>query len=128
MQISTLFFVAIGGAFGACLRFVISELMLLVVDRSFPYGTLLVNIVGSFIMGFLIASFEADILDSDTWRHIIGIGFLGALTTFSTFSIDTLFFLQNGEWLKAVLNIVCNVFFSIFAAWLGYCLITKGFK
>jgi CrcB protein len=128
MQMSVWFFVAIGGAVGACLRFAISELMLLVVDRSFPYATLLVNIIGSFVMGFLIASFESNILDSETWRHIISIGFLGALTTFSTFSIDTLFFLQNGEWLKAGLNIICNVIFSIFAAWLGYCLVTKGLK
>ncbi|MFA0252762.1 CrcB family protein, partial [Vibrio sp. 10N.261.45.A4] len=75
-QLATLGFIAIGGAFGACSRYLISELCVVLLGRGFPYGTLTVNIVGSFIMGTLIALFENEVIAVDPWRQIIGLGFL----------------------------------------------------
>ncbi|PMP05913.1 camphor resistance protein CrcB [Vibrio breoganii] len=125
-QLATLGFIAIGGAFGACSRYLISELCVILLGRGFPYGTLTVNIVGSFIMGTLIALFENEVIAVDPWRQIIGLGFLGALTTFSTFSMDNVLMFQQGDYWKAGLNIVLNVVFSISAAMIGFHLVFKN--
>ncbi|GAJ78680.1 CrcB protein [Vibrio sp. JCM 18905] len=100
-QFSILGFIALGGAFGACSRYLISELcVILLGGRSFPYGTLTVNVVGSFIMGLLIAAFDNELLATEPWRQVIGLGFLGALTTFSTFSMDNVLLMQQGAFFK----------------------------
>ncbi|MBU3005190.1 MAG: fluoride efflux transporter CrcB [Paraglaciecola sp.] len=120
MQITTMYiFIALGGATGACLRFFLSQLMLQWFGKGFPFGTLLVNIVGSFFLGFLYSLLEHGQLEAALWRTTIGIGFLGALTTFSTFSVDTLMLFQQGLWFKAALNVTLNVLCCLFAAWLG---------
>lgn len=111
--------VALGGAFGAMLRFFISEVVLSMLGRGFPYATLLVNITGSFIMGLLYGAIQQEYIVIIPWRTLIGIGFLGALTTFSTFSLDTLLLLQQGDFVKAGLNVTLNVLLCIFVAWLG---------
>jgi len=125
-QFSILSFIAVGGAFGACSRYLISELCVLLFGRGFPYGTLTVNVLGSFIMGLLVSAFQSQILDTDPWRQLIGLGFLGALTTFSTFSMDNVLLLQQDAFLKMGLNIVLNVALSVTAAWVGFQLITKA--
>ncbi|CAM3130537.1 fluoride efflux transporter CrcB [Vibrio rarus] len=125
-QLATLGFIAIGGAFGACSRYLISELCIILLGRGFPYGTLTVNIAGSFIMGTLIALFENEAIAVDPWRQIIGLGFLGALTTFSTFSMDNVLMFQQGDYWKAGLNIMLNVIFSISAAMIGFHLVFKN--
>lgn len=119
-QLSILGFIAVGGAFGACSRYLISELCVVLFGRGFPYGTLTVNVVGSFIMGALIALFENEMLATEPWRQIIGLGFLGALTTFSTFSMDNVLMLQQGAFFKMGLNILLNVVLSVSAAWVGF--------
>ena len=112
-------FIALGGALGACLRYFLSQLMLQWFGEGFPFGTLLVNIVGSFFLGFLYSLLEHGQLEAALWRTTIGIGFLGALTTFSTFSVDTLMLFQQGLWFKAALNVTLNILCCLFAAWLG---------
>lgn len=112
-------FIALGGATGACLRYFLSQLMLQWFGKGFPFGTLLVNVVGSFFLGFLYSLLEHGQLEAALWRTTIGIGFLGALTTFSTFSVDTLMLFQQGLWLKAALNVTLNILCCLFAAWLG---------
>lgn len=120
MQTVTIYiFIAIGGATGACLRYFLSQLMLQWFGKGFPFGTLLVNIVGSFFLGFLYSLLEHNHLETALWRTTVGIGFLGALTTFSTFSVDTLVLFQQGLWLKAALNVTLNILCCLFAAWLG---------
>ncbi|WP_025622541.1 fluoride efflux transporter CrcB, partial [Vibrio parahaemolyticus] len=118
-QFSILGFIALGGAIGACSRYLVSEFCVLLFGRGFPYGTLTVNVVGSFIMGLLIAAFENEILATEPWRQVIGLGFLGALTTFSTFSMDNVLLMQQGAFFKMGLNILLNVVLSISAAWVG---------
>lgn len=125
-QLSILGYIALGGAFGACSRYLVSELCVMLLGRGFPYGTLTVNVVGSFIMGLLIAAFESEIMSIEPWRQIIGLGFLGALTTFSTFSMDNVLLMQQGAFLKMGLNVILNVVLSISAAWLGFQLLIKA--
>ncbi len=117
-------FVALGGACGASLRFYISQLVLNWLGKGFPFATLMVNICGSFLMGLLYQLIEYEIIDLHIHRTLIGIGFLGAFTTFSTFSLDSLLLLQQGEVLKATINILLNVFMCIGAAALGIYMVT----
>ncbi len=125
-QLYVLGYIALGGAFGASSRYLVNELCVVLLGRGFPYGTLTVNVVGSFIMGLLIAAFESEIIAIEPWRQIIGLGFLGALTTFSTFSMDNVLLMQQGAFLKMGLNIMLNVILSISAAWLGFQLLMKA--
>lgn len=116
---ANLIFVALGGALGATLRFTIHHFLTLWLGKGFPFGTLTVNIIGSFLLGLLFSLIEHGIVADLPWRSLLGIGLFGAFTTFSTFSLDTLLLLQQGEWLKALLNVCLNVFVCLLAAWLG---------
>ena len=112
--------VALGGAFGAVFRFLISSGVYQWLGRGFPYGTLAVNIIGSFLIGLMT---EALLLQrvalSIEYRSAILIGLFGSLTTFSTFSLDTLYLIEQGQLSKASLNIVISVFICLFAVWIG---------
>lgn len=118
-------YIAIGGASGACLRYFLSQLMLQLFGKGFPFGTLLVNILGSFLLAFVYSLVEVEQLELHLGRTMLGIGFMGALTTFSTFSVDTILLFQQGDWIKGGLNIMLNITCCLFAAWLGTQLI-KG--
>jgi CrcB protein len=113
------FYVAIGGAIGACLRYGLSQLALSLFGKGFPVGTLFVNILGSLLIGLLYGVIEQGLIELQLWRTVLGIGFLGALTTFSTFSMDTLLLMQQGAWIKACLNVLLNVFVCLMAVWIG---------
>jgi CrcB protein len=86
-------------------------------SKFFPFGTLSVNILGSFIIGVLI--FYVEEVNSPQLRAVLITGFLGALTTFSTFSYETLSLIQDGAYQKALLNIALNVILSLLATALG---------
>ncbi len=111
--------IAVGGAIGACFRYLLSEWMLLLCGRSFPFGTLLVNILGAFAIGVLYGLLVSEQIAPTPWRIFIGIGVLGAFTTFSTFSLDTLLLLQQGEVIKASANVLLNVCLCITLTWCG---------
>ena len=89
--------VAVGGAFGAVARYAISTWIFDSTSHKFPYATLSVNVLGSFVMGiFFVLILEKGLLPPE-WRGVLMIGFLGAFTTFSTFSLDALGLWQNGH-------------------------------
>ena len=111
--------VAIGGAVGASLRYGLNELALNVLGKSFPFGTLLVNILGSFVLGLLYGLFSSGYLTTSPWRALVAVGLIGAFTTFSTFSLDTVLLLQQGAVFKAMLNVLLNVLLCLTLAWFG---------
>lgn len=117
-----LLFIAFGGAAGSVMRFGVSSLVYSSLGRSFPYGTLTVNVVGSFLMGLLSVVMIEKFSLSVEWRAAILIGFLGAFTTFSTFSLETMQLMQQGELTKAGLNMLLSVFVCVLAIWLGFVL------
>jgi CrcB protein len=111
--------IASGGAAGALFRFWVSNGVYSLLGREFPYGTLAVNVLGSLVMGFLYVLLLERTTVSPEWRGALLIGFLGAFTTFSTFSIETLNLLEQAELIKAGLNILLSVVACIFACWFG---------
>lgn len=117
-MMSNILFVAMGGAIGAVCRYLISIFMIQVFGTGFPFGTLLVNVLGSFIMGVVYALGQVSHVSPEL-KAMIGVGFLGALTTFSTFSNETLLLMQDGEWLKAGLNVVLNLTICLAVVYLG---------
>lgn len=115
---TNLLLVALGGSIGAVFRYLISIFMIQVFGSSFPFGTLLVNVIGSFFMGVIYALGQMSHISPEL-KALIGVGLLGALTTFSTFSNETLLLMQEGDWLKAILNVVLNLSLCLFVVYLG---------
>lgn len=118
-------YVACGGAIGACLRYFLTVETTKLLGKGFPFGTLMVNIIGSFALGCVYAWLTQQDALSNNLRLFVGVGLLGALTTFSTFSYDTFMLLQHGFILKAGLNILINVSVCILGVWLAF-LLVKG--
>ncbi len=109
----------LGGGMGALARYVVSAIVMEKTGGSFPYGTLTVNVLGSFAMGFLAMWLVERIGLDPLLRLAIFVGFLGAFTTFSTFSMETLNLFEQGQQFKALLNMLLNVSFSVLAVWFG---------
>ena len=111
--------ILLGGAIGALLRFMVANGVYQWLGRGVPYGTLVVNVFGSFFIGFLTLYFmERELLTSVLARGLI-VGVLGAFTTFSTFSLDTFDLIQQGRLLGAGLNALLNVGVCVLAVWAG---------
>jgi len=110
--------IAVGGAFGAVSRYGLSQLAINLFGKGFPFGTLIANFVGSLLMGLLFALIDNGTLAPQV-RMAVGVGFLGAFTTFSTFSLDTVLMLQSGEIQKALINILLNVGICLMAVFIG---------
>ena len=111
--------IAGGGAMGALLRFWMSTGIYNVFGRGFPYGTLAVNVLGSLLMGFLYVLLIDKLPLGPNWRAALLVGLLGAFTTFSTFSMETLNLIEEGELTRAMLNVALSVVLCLLAAWLG---------
>jgi CrcB protein len=117
--LKSLVFIAIGGALGAVLRYGASVSVYALLGRGFPYGTLFVNVSGSLLMGLLSVLMLERFNIGPEWRAAVLVGVLGSFTTFSTFSIETLNLLEQGDWLRAMSNIVLSVLVCLAAVWLG---------
>lgn len=110
--------VAAGGALGALGRYWVSGLLYKHMGTWLPYGTLGVNVLGSLLMGVVFVLVQQRGVP-DAWRLAVAVGLLGAFTTFSTFSVDTLILLQQGAMARAVLNVIASVALCLTAAAVG---------
>ena len=114
--------IAVGSAIGGVLRFVCSGLIAERIGETFPWGTLIVNVSGSLVIGFFFTLSEPDgrLLVGTTARQFVMIGICGGFTTFSSFSLQTLNLARDGDWLRASANIVASVVLCLVAVWLGH--------
>ena len=114
-------YVGLGGALGSVARFWFSAMIANRYGASFPFGTLFVNVTGSFIIGVFAALSGPDgrIIVSPGARAFFMIGVCGGYTTFSSFSLQTLSLANEGEWLRAGANVLLSVFLCLVAVWLG---------
>ncbi|MBU0499322.1 MAG: fluoride efflux transporter CrcB [Gammaproteobacteria bacterium] len=111
--------IALGGAVGSLFRFWVSTAVYGLLGRGFPYGTLLVNLVGSFLMGFLFVMLHERLAAAPELRALVLIGFLGGFTTFSSFSIETFNLIEQAEYLKAGANMLMSLALCLAATWIG---------
>ena len=123
MDASALWWVACGGAAGAFLRFWLSARVAARFGTRFPYGTLLVNMLGCFIMGVLAGLLTLKLIPAQPWHDFIGEGLLGALTTFSTFSMDSFKLFRTGEWFAGACNVVLSMGLCLSAVAAGYAIV-----
>jgi len=117
-----LLYVALGSAIGGVSRYLLGGLAQRMLDTTFPAGTLLVNVTGSFLLGAIIRyALETPSLTPEV-RAFLTIGFCGGYTTFSTFSYETMALLEDGEWARAGVYITASVILSLIATFLGLAL------
>ena len=116
--------IAGGGALGALGRFYVSNGVYRLLGRDFPWGTLAVNVLGSFLMGLLFVYFLERAAAGAELRSAVLVGFLGAFTTFSTFSMETLGLIEQGLVGRAMLNMGASVAVCLVACWLGVLLLS----
>jgi CrcB protein len=114
--------VAIGGALGSVARYWCSGVAARLIGETFPWGTLIVNVLGCLIIGFFatITGPDGRLLMGTIPRQFVMIGICGGYTTFSSFGLQTLNLLQDGEWLYAGGNIVGSVVLCLLAVWIGH--------
>src|SRR5271156_5811514 len=111
--------VGLGGFLGAIARFWLGGYIGERMGTRFPYGTFVINISGSFVIGFIMTLLTENAHWSPNWRYLVPVGFIGAYTTFSTFEYETLRSVQEGQWIVAMLNVVLSVILGFAGVWLG---------
>ena len=111
--------IACCGALGCLTRYWLSGWIYQLIGRNFPWGTLVVNVAGAFCIGLIMEFSIRSTLVSPTLRTGIAIGFLGGLTTFSTFSYETFRLLEDGDFLRAFINVFISVVHCLALTWSG---------
>lgn len=114
-----LLIIGLGGFLGAILRYLISKTAVDIFGYTISYGTLIVNVAGSFALGLFYTLAIDKLVISENIRFFIGVGFLGAFTTFSTFSVESIHLFEDGHFMLSALNIILNITLSLAGAALG---------
>jgi len=125
MQIQTIIAVASGGAVGATARMLLNGFVNARIPHTLPFGTLTVNLLGSLAIGMLFAYFHLNSHLSPHLKTFMITGILGALTTYSTFAIESFFLLESGQYVHAFANMALNLFGTVFMAGVGYLFILQ---
>ena len=112
--------IGVGGVIGAILRAYLSGMVNENFTHTLPLGTLAVNLLGSFVLGSLFAYFTYTTFFSPNLKALLSTGMMGALTTYSTFAMETFFLINGGAYLMAIGNMALNLFGSIVMAGIGY--------
>ena len=100
--------IALGAVAGASARYFLSGSIAKLLPSSFPYGTLIINITGSLLLGFFLAWTSERVLLDPRWRLLIAIGFCGSYTTFSSYAFETFALVEQGQWLLVGLNVIAS--------------------
>ena len=118
----TYLWVALGSALGGLARYACAGAITTTIGEVFPWGTLAVNVIGSFLIGLIATLTGPDgrLFWSGEARQFVMMGVMGGFTTFSSFSLQTLTLAQDGEWLRAGSNVVGSVVLCLLAVWLGF--------
>lgn len=119
-MIRNILLIGIGGFIGSVARYFVSLLNLSINFHSIPVGTLLVNVIGSFIIGFLTGIAEKSTILTAEWRLFLMVGLCGGFTTFSSFANENLVLLHNGQIFSLLLYTGLSIFIGFLAVWLGY--------
>jgi len=119
LKLQNALFVFLGCGTGGLLRYWISNLSYLFLGRNFPYGTLIVNVSGSFLMGLFFVLIMERFNHTTILRSLLLIGFLGGYTTFSSFSIETLNMIESGNHFGAILNVFLTASLCLLGVWIG---------
>ena len=124
MQVAMALWIALGSALGGVLRYWCSGLVARAFGETFPWGTIVVNVVGSLLIGLFatLSGPDGRLFVGTMARQFVMLGLLGGFTTFSSFSLQTLNLAQNGEWVQAATNIVGSVLLCLMGVWLGHAL------
>jgi fluoride exporter len=117
-----LWYIAVGSAIGGMSRYVIGGLVQRLLDTTFPAGTLLINVTGSFLLGAILRYGVETTTLTPELRALLTVGFCGGYTTFSTFSYEAVALLEDGEWSRAGTYIGLSVLLSLAATFLGFAL------
>lgn len=118
------YWIGLGSALGGMARYWLSGVVGRFAGETFPLGTLVINVTGSFVIGFFATLTDPDgiLLVKPQYRHFFMSGLCGGYTTFSSFSLQTLNLAREGEWLKAGVNSFASLFLCLLAVWLGHIL------
>lgn len=114
--------ISLGAALGANLRYAVNRLSLKYLSASVPYGTLIVNVTGSFVLGFFLAWTTERVLANPGWRALVAVGFCGAYTTYSSYGFETVTLLEQGHYGLATANFLTNNVLSLAAVLAGMAL------
>ena len=114
--------ISLGAVVGANLRYWMSRGAVRLLGPVFPYGTLIINVVGSFVVGFFVVWTTERALVDPRWRLLVVVGFCGGYTTFSSYAYETMAFLENGQWLLMATNFLSNNLLACVAALAGMAL------
>lgn len=104
----TILFISLGAILGANLRYFVGQYVAKLIPSSLPYGTLLINATGSFVLALFLVWTTERVLADPRWRLMIAVGFCGGYTTFSSYAYETFALFENGQWLTCALNILVN--------------------
>ena len=121
-MLKNLLLVGLGGSIGSMLRYAVSHFFR---SSSFPIATLIVNIIGSLVIGIVIGIAAKDAGFSQNWKLFLTTGICGGFTTFSAFSAENLLMLQNGKYILSLVYICSSIVAGIAAAWLGFKLVSN---
>jgi fluoride exporter len=111
--------ISLGAILGANARYFLSRWIARTLSPNFPYGTMIINITGSFILAFFLVWTTERVLADPRWRHFLAIGFCGAYTTFSSYAFETMAYFQQGQWLQFGLNVLLSNLFCLAAVLAG---------
>ncbi len=111
--------ISLGALLGANLRYFLTRIITRYSDAAFPYGTLVINVTGSLVLGFFLVWTTERVLANPLWRLLVAVGFCGSYTTFSSYAYETIAYFEQGHWALFATNILTNNVFCLVAVLVG---------